>query len=134
VAQVLMALGVEQAMVVHGAGLDEVALHEASDAVLLSDGRIERLTLSPEQAGLERAPLASLRGGGPEENAERLKALLFGYGTTAERNAVALNAGALLLTAGKAPTLKDGVDLALQTIGSGAALRVLEAYVELSHA
>ena len=134
VAQVLIALGVERAMVVHGAGLDEVALHDATDAVRLDGGRTERLTLSPELAGLERAPLASLRGGAPEENAERLKALLFGYGTPAERNAVALNAGALLLTAGKAPTFREGVDLALQTLGSGAGRRVLEGFVELTHA
>ena len=134
VAQVLLALGVERAMVVHGAGLDEIALHDSTDAVRLVEGRIERLTLSPEMAGIEPAPLAGLRGGSPEENAERLKALLFGYGTSTESRAVALNAGALLLTAGKAPTLKDGVDLALQTIGSGAARGVLEAAVELSHA
>ena len=45
---------------------------------------------------------------------ERLKALLMGYGTSAERRAVALNAGALLLTAGKAESLKQGVELALR--------------------
>ena len=134
VAQVLLALGVDRAMVVHGAGLDEIALHETTDAVRLQHGCIERLTLTPELAGLERAPLASLKGGGPEENAERLKALLFGYGTAAEQHAVALNAGALLLTAGTAPTLKDAVELALQTIASGRAYRVLESYIELSHA
>jgi anthranilate phosphoribosyltransferase len=134
VAQVLLALGVAQAMVVHGAGLDEVALHDSTEAVRLDQGRLERLTLSPELAGIEAAPLAGLRGGSPEENAERLKALLFGYGTSAECRAVALNAGALLLTAGQAPTLRDGVDLALQTIGSGGARRVLEAAIELSHA
>ena len=134
VARVLVALGVGRALVVHGAGLDEVALHDATDAVRVEDGRIESLVITPEQAGLERAPLAGLRGGGPEENAERLKALLFGYGTSVERRAVALNAGALLLAAGKAPSLKDGVDLAMQTIGSGKPRRVLEAFVELSHA
>ena len=133
VAQVLQALGVEQAMVVHGAGLDEVALHDASDAVRLKDGRLDRLTLTPELAGLERAPLASLKGGGPEENAERLKALLFGCGTSAERHAVAINAGTLLLAAGEAASLKEGADLALQTIASGKAYRVLEAFIELSH-
>ena len=80
----LAALGVERAMVVHGSGLDEVALHGETRAVRLADGALEPLTITPEQAGLARAPLAKIKGGGPEENAERLKALLQGYGRDAE--------------------------------------------------
>lgn len=133
VAATLAALGVRQALVVHGEGLDEVALHGATEAVRLDGGRFERLTIAPEDVGFERAPLATIRGGGPEENGERLKALLMGYGTTAERRAVALNAGALLMIAGKATTLKEGVDLAFQAIGSGGALRRLKALVEISN-
>ena len=133
VAAVLDALGVERALVVHGGGLDEVALHAETDAVRLTRGRIERLTLAPEQAGLERAPLGTIRGGGPEENAERMKALLLGHGTRAERNAVALNAGALLLTAGLVPNLRLGVTLALDTLLSGRAMRTLRGLVEISN-
>jgi len=133
VAETLAALGVRRALVVHGDGLDEVALHGATEAVKLNEGGFERLTIAPEDVGFERAPLAAIRGGGPEENGERLKALLMGYGTTAERRAVALNAGALLMTAGKAATLKEGVDLAFQAIGSGGALRRLRALVEISN-
>ena len=65
---------------------------------------------------------------------ERLKALLQGYGTRTEKQAVAINAGALLFTAGKAASLKEGVDLALQAIGSGRALERLDALVEISNA
>lgn len=133
VAATLAALGVRRALVVHGDGLDEVALHGATEAVRLSEGGFERLTIAPEDVGFERAPLAAIRGGGPEENGERLKTLLMGYGTTAERRAVALNAGALLMTAGKAATLQEGVDLAFQAIGSGGALRRLKALVEISN-
>ena len=110
-----------------------MALHGATEAVRLRNGAFERLTIAPEDVGFERAPLAAIRGGGPEENGERLKALLMGYGTIAERRAVALNAGALLMTAGKAATLKEGVDLAFQAIGSGGALRRLKALVEISN-
>lgn len=133
VAAVLDALGVRRALVVHGGGLDEIALHAGTDAVRLTDGRTERLTLAPEQAGLERAPLIAIRGGGPEENGERLKALLMGYGTQAERDAVALNAGALLMTAGLAGDLKQGVQLAQATMGSGRPLAVLKSLVEISN-
>jgi len=134
VARVLRALGVERAMVVHGSGLDEVALHAATEAVRLQDGRIERLALAPEQAGLARAPMAALRGGNAEENAARLEALLSGGGSPAERNAVALNAGALMLAAGKAASFGEGVELALETLASVRPRQVLQAYVELSHA
>jgi anthranilate phosphoribosyltransferase len=133
VATVLDALGVKRALVVHGGGLDEIAPHEATQAVRLTDGRFEQLTIAPEQAGLERAPLRTIRGGGPEENAERLKSLLLGYGTQAERNAVALNAGALLATAGTAGDLKQGVDMAIATIGSGQALATLNALIEVTN-
>ena len=133
VAAVLDGLGVRRALVVHGGGLDEIALHAETEAVRLTDGRIERLTIAPEQAGLARAPLTSLRGGGPEENAERLKALLMGHGTSAERSAVALNAGALLMTAGLAGDLKQGVELALVALGRGRALTVLKGLVEISN-
>jgi len=134
VAATLAALGVARALVVHGDGLDEVALHGATDAVRLEGGAFERLRIAPEDVGFERAPLETIRGGGPEENAERLKALLTGGGAVAERQAVALNAGALLFVAGKAPTLKRGVELALQAAGSGRALRLLDALVEITNA
>ena len=133
VARVLDALGVERAMVVHGSGLDEIAIHGETKAVRLDKGALERLTIAPEDVGFARAPLARIRGGGPEENAERLTALLRGRGTVTERQAVALNAGALLFTAGKAATLQEGAALALDTLASGAGHRVLEAFVAISN-
>jgi anthranilate phosphoribosyltransferase len=133
VARTLAALGVEQAMVVHGSGLDEVALHGETKAVRLDHGALATLTVSPADAGFAPAPLAKIRGGGPEANAGRLKALLQGYGTRTEMQAVAINAGALLLTAGKAATLGDGAALALDTLASGAPYRRLEALVAISN-
>lgn len=134
VAAVLTALGVERALVVHGGGLDEVALHAETQAARVVDGRIERLTFSPEDAGLRRAPLDALKGGGPEENAARLKALLTGHGELAEVHAVALNAGALLMTAGLEEDLRGGVALALRTLASGAPYERLKRLAEITHA
>jgi anthranilate phosphoribosyltransferase len=115
------------------AGLDELALHGETDAIRISGGLLEPLRITPEQAGLTRAPLTALAGGGPEENAERLAALLRGYGTTAENAAVALNAGALLMTAGQADSIAEGADLARQTLASGEPHRRLEALVAISN-
>jgi anthranilate phosphoribosyltransferase len=133
VARTLAGLGVRRALVVHGAGLDELALHGDTDAVQVADGAITRSVIRPEDAGIARAPLAALKGGGPEENAQRLKALLLGYGTAVETAAVALNAGALLMTAGLAATIGDGADLARQAMASGEPHRRLEALVAITN-
>ncbi|MCW3796231.1 anthranilate phosphoribosyltransferase [Sphingomonas sp. BN140010] len=129
---VLGAMGVEDALVVHGSGLDEVALHGETRAIRLHRGALTDLELSPEQAGLERAPLSSVVGGDPAENGARLRALLAGNGGAAETDMVALNAGALLMTADVADGLKDGTAMAQAALRSGAAGRVLDAYVEAS--
>ena len=133
IARTLDAMGVEQALVVHGSGLDEVALHGPTQAVRLDRGRIEELILVPEDAGLHRAPLETAVGGDASENAERLRVLLAGAGTKAEQDIVALNAGALLMTAGKADSLRDGFGQARDALQSGEAGKVLSAYAEASH-
>ena len=132
IAQTLAAMGVEQALVVHGSGLDEVALHGETRAVRLSGDTIEELEITPEEAGLERAPLKVVTGGDVEENAARLKALLAGRAAGAEEDIVILNAAALLLTAGKAPTLIDATQLAREALASGRAAQVLDRFVEAS--
>jgi anthranilate phosphoribosyltransferase len=133
VAKTLAALGVEQALVVHGSGLDEIALHGSTQAIRVRSGALEAMTIAPEDAGLERRPVQVLRGGGPEENAERLKALLMGYGVPAETEVVALNTGALLLTAGLAADLSDGVGMALNALSSGEAHRRLKLFIEATN-
>ena len=132
IALTLDAVGVHEALVVHGSGLDEVALHAETRAMRLSNGSIEELEITPEQAGLERAPLKVVTGGDVEENAARLDALLAGRGATAEEDIVILNTAALLTTAGKAATLRDGADQAREAIRSGAAIAALRKFVEAS--
>jgi anthranilate phosphoribosyltransferase len=132
IAETLDALGVERAMVVHGSGLDEVALHGFTSAVSLVRGKFEEIEITPEQAGLRRIGVEEIAGGAPEENAQRLAALLSGQGSEADTGVVALNAGALLLTAGRAADLRAGVDQALDALGSGRVNATLQAFVEAS--
>jgi anthranilate phosphoribosyltransferase len=134
VAKTLAALGLQKALVVHGSGLDEIALHGPTQAVRLSAGEIEPLIITPEDAGLRQAPLKALKGGGSEENAERLKALLMGHGAAVETDVVALNAGALLMTAGLAENLKVAVAVAKGVLASGAAYQRLKAFVDVTNA
>ena len=132
IAQTLAAMGVEQALVVHGSGLDEVALHAETRALRLSGEEIEEIEITPEDAGLERAPLKVVTGGDVNENAARLNALLAGAASRAEEDIVILNTAALLMTAGKAATLKEGAVLAREALSSGRAARVLDRFVEAS--
>ena len=133
IALVLDAMGVEEALVVHGSGLDEVALHGETRAVRLSAGTIKETVIAPEDAGLERAPLNVVTGGEVAENAHRLQALLDGRGSAAEQDITILNAAALLATAGKAADLREGALLARDALLSGRAGAVLVAYVEASN-
>jgi anthranilate phosphoribosyltransferase len=132
IAETLSALGVERALVVHGSGLDEIALHGFTQGIELRDGEFEDLEITPEQAGLRRFGLERIVGGTPLQNAERLSRLLRGKGGEADEAIVALNAGALLMTAGKADGLRSGVAMALDSIRSGTAAATLDAFVEVS--
>jgi anthranilate phosphoribosyltransferase len=133
IARTLDAMGVEQALIVHGSGLDEVALHGPTQAVRLDRGRVEELILVPEDVGLHRSTLDTAVGGDAEENAERLRLLLAGAGTKAEQDIVAINTAALLLTAGKASSLREGFGQARDALLSGEAGKLLSAFAEASH-
>src|SRR6185437_3173747 len=78
VAEVLGKLGSERAWVVHGDGLDELTTTGTTLVAELKDGKVSSFEVTPEDAGLPRAPLADLQGGEPAENADRLIALLAG--------------------------------------------------------
>jgi anthranilate phosphoribosyltransferase len=132
IAQTLLALGVERGLVVHGSGLDEIAPHAETRALRITDGSIEELILTPEEAGFERRPLEEIAGGCPEDNAKRLFDLLHGRGSAADVQVVALNAGALLWTAGAVPGLREGAEQALACMAEGRAGATLDSFVEAS--
>jgi anthranilate phosphoribosyltransferase len=133
VAQTLAAVGVREALVVHGSGLDEIALHGETRAIRLSGGSMHELEITPEEAGFERAPLSVVTGGGPAENAARLRTILAGNGAAAENDIIALNAGALLHIAGTADSLRDGAAMARDALLAGRAGAVLDAYIAASN-
>jgi anthranilate phosphoribosyltransferase len=124
-AETLARLGTERAWLVHGMGLDELTLAGPSQVVELHQGGLRSFEVTPEDAGLPRAPASALRGGEPAENAAALLALLEGA-TGPYRDCVLLNAAASLIVAGRADTLKAGVERAAESINSGAARGVLE--------
>ncbi|QGS60407.1 anthranilate phosphoribosyltransferase [Shewanella algae] len=133
IAEVLRALGVKGAMVVHGSGLDEVALHGETQVAELKGEEIVEYRLSPADFGVPQATLAELEGGTPAENALITQALFAGKGSAAQRHAVAINAACVLYLAGKADNLKQATQLALATLDDGRACAKLNALADKAH-
>ena len=134
VAATLAELGVERAFVVHGAGgLDEISLAGETLVAEVRDGAVRRFTVTPEEFGVARAPLESLRGGSAAENAEIIHRVLAGEGGP-PLDIVVINAAAALVAAGRAASLRDAANLAAKTISSGAAAERLAALVAFTNA
>jgi len=131
-AEALGRLGTERAWIVHGQGLDELTVAGESQVTALQDGGISEFRLTPEDAGLARAPLAAIRGGDAALNAAALAALLQGA-TGPYRDTVLLNAAAALIVAGRSGELRDATRQAAAAIDSGAALAVLDAMRQEMH-
>ncbi|MCL1041412.1 MULTISPECIES: anthranilate phosphoribosyltransferase [Shewanella] len=126
ICDVLKALDVKRAMVVHGSGLDEVAIHGDTLVCELQQGTIREYRLTPEQLGLHQTSIEALCGGDPQENAEITRAILQGNGKLAHTEAVAANAGCALYVAGLSDTPAQGVALALEILKHGKAYSLLE--------
>src|SRR2546425_3478516 len=134
VAATLAELGVERAFVVHGAGgLDEISLAGETLVAEVRDGTVRRFTVTPEEFGVARAPLESLRGGSAAENAEIIHRVLAGEGGP-PLDIVVINAAAALVAAGSTANLRDAANLAAKTISSGAAAERLAALVAFTNA
>ncbi|HHF1113815.1 TPA: anthranilate phosphoribosyltransferase [Haemophilus influenzae] len=124
-AETAVALEHQHSFVVHGSGLDEVALHGETQVAEIKNGKIEYFTLMPEDFGLKTQSLESLRGGEPQENAQILTALLQGKGKAEHANAVAANTALLLKLFGH-DDLKQNVQSVLVHLASGKAFETLQ--------
>jgi anthranilate phosphoribosyltransferase len=134
VARVLGELGVRRAFVVHGAdGLDEISISGETQVADLRDGEVRNYTVTPEDFGLQRAPLEAIRGGDAAENAGIIHKI-FGRSLLvkeqgARRDVVLANASAALVVAGRASDFREGARQAAASIDSGAAREKLDALV-----
>jgi anthranilate phosphoribosyltransferase len=130
-AGVLAALGTKHAFVVHGEGLDEIAVTGMTHVCEVKGGKVERFAMLPEDVGLRRWDKAELVGGDVAKNAAIVRDVLRGQ-KGAPRDAVLANAAAALVAAEAAPDLTAGVRLAAEAIDCGAALDKLERLRTLS--
>ncbi len=131
-AEVLGRLGAERAWVVHGSGLDELTTTGVTNVAALENGSVTTFEVTPEELGLERARIADLKGGDSTTNAEIMRGVLAGAKGPI-RDIVLLNGAAALVIGGKSRDLRAGIDLAAETIDSGAAHRALERMIAISN-
>ena len=130
-ADVLMKLGVERAIVFHaGDGMDELSVSGPSHVIEI-DGQRKEYELNPSELGLAHAPVEAMRGGGPEENARIVREVL-GGAPGPRRDAVLLNSAAALRAAGLAKDWKEGLKIGAEAIDSGRAGDVLQRWATIS--
>lgn len=132
-AEVLSRLGADRAWVVHGDGLDEIAISGPTRVAVLADGKVTVREIGPEDAGLSWSPLSAIAGGSADENAAALRRLLDGE-TGAYRDIVLINSAAALIIGGKVSNLKEGVALAATAIDRGDAKAKLDQLIAVSKA
>jgi len=133
-AETLGQLGSDCAWLVHGSdGTDELTITGVSWVAALENGTVKEVELHPEDAGLPVHPFEDILGGTPEDNAMAFRALLDGT-PSAYRDAVLLNAAAALVVAEAAPDLRQGVDMAAQSIDSGAAKEKITTLARITQA
>jgi anthranilate phosphoribosyltransferase len=131
---VLKARGAIHAWVVFGHdGLDEITTTGPSTVYELRDGDVRVRTLDPAMFGVRVAELSALRGGDASHNAAIALRILDGEPGPG-RDVVVVNAAAALLVAGLAADIAEGVAMAMEAIGNGAAARVVEGLVKSSRA
>ncbi len=134
VAKVLASLGVKHALVVYGQDkMDEVSVSAPTTVCELRDGFYRTTTITPEQFGLPRGTKEDVLGGTPQENAQMTRDILAGKITDARRTSVLLNAGCGLYAGNAVSSIEEGIKMAAETIDSGKALAVLDAYIAKSN-
>ena len=132
-AYTLMRLGCEEAMVVHGLdGLDEVSTVGRTKISWLRDGEVTNLVTGPKDFGIKLAKALDILGGDPEASVETVYMILNGLEGGARRDVVLVNSSAGLTVAGLSDGFRHGVELARESIESGAAYGKLRGLVKAS--
>jgi anthranilate phosphoribosyltransferase len=132
--EALARMGCEHALVVCGhLGMDELSVTGTNEAVeVISGVSHPGQRIDPGDCGLDRHPLAALKGGDAQTNAAIVRDVLGGR-PGGPRDAVLMNAAAALYVAGKASSLPEGVEAARQSIDTGKAMDVLERMIAVTN-
>lgn len=125
IANVLHNLNVERAMVVHGMdGLDEISTTAPTKVCEVRDGEVLDYEINPEKLNLKKASKEELVGGDAEVNARIIESIFKGE-KSARRDAVVINAAAALYVGKAVVNIEDGIEMSMDIIDSGKAMRKL---------
>jgi len=128
-AEVLKNLGSNHVLVVHAQdGLDEISLCAPTNIAELKDGEIREYTITPEDVGLAARPIDELYVDDAQQSLQRVETALKDNHSAAA-DIVALNAGAAIYAANLCASLKQGVDMARDVLGTGIAWEKLQDFV-----
>ncbi len=134
-AHVLRNLGCQEAFVVHGVGgLDEISTVGKTVISHLKDDAVTTSEIVPESFGVSQTTVDCLKGATAEENAEVLFQILFGYCPEGDpkMDVVLVNSAAAIVLGRKADDFKSGVEVARESIRSGAAYKKLQNLIKIS--
>jgi anthranilate phosphoribosyltransferase len=135
-AEVLKMLGSKRALVVHSAdGMDELSISAPSFACELNEGELREFSIEPQALGIHAYPMSLLKVANAGESLALVRLVLSGEASNqalAATEIVTLNAGAGLYIAGHSANLGAGIAKAREILASGAALRCMERYAELT--
>jgi len=130
--RVLQRLGAQHAIVVYGRdNMDEVSLGAGTLVGELVNGEIREYEIHPEDFGLQMTASRNLKVADAAESKAKIMEALRGE-PGAAYDIVALNAGTALYAAGVATSIADGLERARAAITSGAALRKVEQFVQVT--
>ena len=134
-AHALKNLGCEEAMVVHGLdGLDEISTIGKTVISWLKENEVTTMETTPKDFGVKLARLEDVKGTTPDESAEITFKILSGCCDTKDpkREIVLVNGVAGIVVGGKAENFGYGIEMARESIDSGAAYKKLKALVKAS--
>ncbi|GGG82010.1 anthranilate phosphoribosyltransferase [Corynebacterium pelargi] len=133
IAETFRDLGRHHALVVHGSGTDEIAVHGPTRIWELEGGEITEYEVTPEELGLDTHALADLAGDDATENARLMRDTFAGRGAVAHRDAIAANAGGMFYVTGASASLREGVERAKELLDSGAVEQWLATHEEANY-
>jgi len=132
----LKSLGCKEAMVVHGLdGLDEISTIGKTAVSWLRNGEVTTKEMAPKDFGVKKARIDEIKGAGATENVEITFEILFDCCgvNTPRREIVQVNGAAAIIVAGKADACVYGMELANESIESGAAYKKLKELIKFSN-
>lgn len=132
--KVISNLGVKNVLVVFGKdGIDEASLSSETVIAEGRNGNIKNYTITPEQFGFKRCQKSDITGGDASFNAQIIRDIFSGKLTDAKKDIIVLNSALAFYTFGKTNSINEGIEYAENIIKTGAAQRILDAYIKLSN-